>query len=455
MSENTEIKISEDDSGYGTESIATLFLKIVIPSILAMLITGAQGMIDGLFLGNFIGENAMASANIAYPFLQIILGITFVVSIGGTAFMGRCLGTNEVEKANYIFRSCCVALLFSSVFLMVTGGLCSDFFADIFGASENLRQGTSEYIQVIAIFAPFAMFYIFFAFTNRMIGRTELFVIASVICVGGNICFNYLFIVELNLGMVGAGLATGLSYALGFFINIKPMFTKKTIINVYQGKFSGNLLGKLLYNGSSEGITSISNAVTTLVFNYTFMYYYGDSGVASFTIVNYIGQFATILMFGMADGVTPLISYNVGANFMDRVKKIMYCAVIGNIFIGILACSVVQIYGEMLIGLFADGNTELIALTYEGAKLYALSFLLSGFNILISSYFTAKGDSLHSILVSSSRGLTFILIGITILPKLFDVTGVWLVVPFADSITLGISVYLLQKMKKNPTSIDL
>lgn len=445
MSENKEMNISEDDSGYGTDSVPKLFLKIVIPSIIAMVITGTQGMIDGLFLGNFIGENAMASANIASPFLQIIMGTTFVVSIGGTAFMGRCLGTQEVEKANDIFRSCCVALVVSSIILMLSGGLCSDYFADIFGASETLHQGTSEYIQIIAFFAPFAMFYIFFAFTNRVIGIPELLLIASVVCVGGNICFNYLFIVVLDLGMVGAGLATGLSYSLGFFINIKPMFSRKSTINVFQGKFSGELLGQLLYNGSSEGITSLSNAVTTLVFNYTFMYYYGDSGVASFTIVNYIGQFATILMFGMADGVTPLISYNVGANFKDRVKKIMCYGVIGNILIGILACSVVQIYGEVLVGLFVDGNPELVALTYAGAKLYSLSFLISGFNILISSYFTAKGDSLHSVLVSSSRGFTFILIGISILPKLFDVTGVWLVVPFADSITLGICFYLLHK----------
>ncbi|MFI3253675.1 MAG: MATE family efflux transporter [Eubacteriales bacterium] len=439
---------SDENNCYGTDSIFSLFLKVVLPSIIAMLVTGIQGVIDGLFLGNYIGDSAMASATIASPFLQILMGITMVISIGGTAFISRTLGVNDLPKAQDIFKSCFVALSASSICIILSAWFYSEQFAVLFGASDTLLQGASDYIRVIGLFSPFVMFYVLFAFTNRVIGKPHLLFLASIACVVANITLNYLFIAVLELGMTGAGLATGLSYSLGFLINIKPLFSKKTDVNVFKGKFHWNLLGTLLYNGSSEGITSISTAISIWVFNLTFMHYYGDSGVASFTIVNYISQFTTTLLFGMADGVTPIVAYHYGANLRERIMKIMKVALLGNFFVGLFVCFSVQIWGETLIEMFADGNTELISMTQSGAKIYALAFLLSGFNILISAYFTAKGDALNSVIVSSSRGLVFILIGIFTLPHLFNVTGVWLVVPFAEVVTLGISLFLLSKQSK-------
>lgn len=449
--ENTqkeEVNDSTKDNDYGTASISSLFLKVVLPSIIAMLITGIQGVIDGLFLGNYMGDSAMASANIASPFLQILMGITMVISIGGTAFISRTLGVNDLPKAQDIFKSCFIALSVSSICIILSAWFYSDQFAILFGASDTLLQGASDYIRVIGIFSPFVMFYVLFSFTNRVIGKPHLLFLASIACVVANITLNYLFIAVLELGMTGAGLATGLSYSLGFLINLKPILSKNTVVNVFNGRFHWKLLGVLLFNGSSEGITSISTAISVWVFNLTFMYYYGDSGVASFTIVNYIAQFITTLLFGMGDGVTPIIAYHYGANLQERIEKTMKFAVLGNFLVGICACLSVQIWGEALIRLFADGNGELISMTLSGAKIYALSFLLSGFNILISAYFTAKGDAINSVIVSSSRGLVFILIGIFTLPSFFDVTGVWLVVPFAEVVTLGISFYLLSKQSK-------
>ncbi|WP_409969393.1 MATE family efflux transporter [Bengtsoniella intestinalis] len=449
--ENTqkeEVTDSTKDNDYGTASISSLFLKVVLPSMIAMLITGIQGVIDGLFLGNYMGDSAMASANIASPFLQILMGITMVISIGGTAFISRTLGVNDLSKAQDIFKSCFIALSVSSICIILSAWFYSDHFAILFGASDTLLQGASDYIRVIGIFSPFVMFYVLFAFTNRVIGKPHLLLMASIACVVANITLNYLFIAVLQLGMIGAGLATGLSYSLGFLINLKPILSKNTVVNVFNGRFHWKLLGVLLFNGSSEGITSISTAISVWVFNLTFMYYYGDSGVASFTIVNYIAQFTTTLLFGMGEGVTPIIAYHYGANLQERIEKTMKFAVLGNFLVGICSCLSVQIWGEALIRLFADGNGELISMTLSGAKIYALSFLLSGFNILISAYFTAKGDAINSVIVSSSRGLVFILIGIFTLPSFFDFTGVWLVVPFAEVVTLGIILYLLSKQSK-------
>lgn len=450
---NSEIEIShlDENSSYVTNSIPILFLKVVLPSIIAMLITGMQGMIDGLFLGNFIGNSAMASASIASPFLQILIGISMVVSIGGTAFMGRSLGIKDVSKTRDIFKTCLIALSLCSILMVIIVWFFSDHLAILFGASDSLMQGASDYIRILGFLSPFVTLYFLFSFTNRGIGKPHLLLISSIVCVLGNILLNYIFVVVLELGMTGAGLATGLSYFLGLLVNIKPMFSRNTVVNVFQGKFSWKLLGTLLYNGISEGITSISTADCIWIFNLTFMYYYGDAGVTSFTIVNYIAQFTTILLFGMSDGVTPIIAYHYGAGLKGRIIKIMKVASFGNFLVGLFVCFSIQIWGEKLIGMFADGNMELILMTQSGAKIYSFAFLLTGFNILISAFFTAKGDALNSVIVSSSRGLVFILIGIFTLPYLFDVTGVWLVVPFAEVITLSISLCLLFKQSKTKT----
>lgn len=443
-----EIASTTQDDFFGTESIGNLFLKVVIPSIIAMVIIGIQGIIDGLFLGNFIGPNAMASANIASPVLQIIMAIAMVISIGGTAFIGRCLGDNDTDTARDIFKSCFIAVIVMSVIIVIIGLFFSRNLAVLFGANEVLVDGSSDYIRVIALLAPTTLFYILFSFVNRIIGKPHLFLIGSITGVVSNVIFNYLFIVVLELGMTGAGLATSLSFTIGFLINIAPMVNKNTIVNIHVGKFDMDLLKKALYNGSSEGITGVATGVTVLVFNLTFMHFYGEAGVSAFTIVSYIAQFTSMIMFGMADGVTPILSYNFGSNDKERIKKVMITSIICNTLMGVVALLVVMFFGETLIGFFAKGDLELIELTYFGAKIYAIQFLLCGFNILISSYFTAKGDALKSVMVSSSRGLIFILIGIFTLPWIFGVTGVWLVAPFADVMCVFVSIYVLTRKPK-------
>lgn len=427
---------------YGTASIPNLFITVVIPSIISMIIFGAQGIIDGLFLGNYVGTSAMASANIASPFLHIIFGISFVIGTGSTAYIGRCLGSNEINKAQNIFKTCYNTLLVASIVVLSTGYFFSSTISILFGASDTLLADSSQYIKILSIFSPLIMLYLFFSFTNRAIGRPHLLMYGSIACVLGNVIFNYIFIVLLNLDMTGAALATSLSFTLGFIINIFPMISKKTIVNIYSGKYNTNLLYTVACNGASEGINATAIAVTTLLFNLTFMHYYGDSGVASFTIVNYIGQFVCNLLFGIADGITPIISYNIGANLNHRVRKIMKVSILSNFIIGVLTMLFVWTNCELIIGLFSNSDKTLISMTSYGAKIYAISFLFAGFNIIFSAYYTAKGDAFSSAIIAASRGLIFIVIGIITLPHLWGIRGVWLVIPLADIFTIFICFHL-------------
>lgn len=433
-----------NETSLGSEKISTLFLKIVLPSMISMVIIGLQGMIDGLFLGNYVSSNAMASVNLAQPFNQSTSAITFVLSIGASAYIGRLLGANDTKTARTVFKTAFLTILLTGVAIFFSGQFFHEQIAELLGANEILMEETAQYIKISSIFLPFFQVYILCSFMNRLLGKPHLFILGTVLSILANICFNFLFIAHLEMGVLGAAIATGLSYLVGFVVNFPTMFNKNAQINVFTGSFSFSFLLKMSYNGASEGITSISTALTTLIFNLTFMHFYGESGVAAYTIISYLAQVGTLLIFGVVDGINPIISYNFGANKKNRVKEVVFIAFVLNLVIGMFTYAIIFFCGESLIALFSD-DAALISLTYSGAKLYGTLFFVCGVNILASSYFTAIGEAFNSILISSSRGIIFIILGIFVLPSLFQVTGVWLVAPFADFVTLLLTFVLRKK----------
>lgn len=439
---------TEQKNNLGTEKISKLFLTIVIPSIIAMVIMGVQGMVDGLFLGNFVGSNAMASVTIVMPFIQISSGIGMIVGIGGTAFIGRTLGADDTTTAQNIFKTSFITIVISGVIILILGTFFGTNIVQLLGANEVLLNDSSLYIKTVTFFLPMLLMYYLLSFVNRIIGKPELFLIGTISSILVNVCLNYLFIVKMNLGVQGAALATGISYTVSFIINIPPILSKKSIVNVFGGKFNSKILGQVIYNGSSEGVTSVATSVTTLLFNLTFIHYYGEIGVSAFTIIGYIAQISNLLIFGVVDGISPIISFNYGAKSYERVKKVINVSIVTNFLLGVATYLIVFLFGEKLIGMFTGDNLELIEITYNGAKLYISMYFICGLNILASSYYTAIGEALKSIIISASRGLVFIIIGVTVLPRVLGVTGVWLVAPFSDLVTLLVVIIIINKSSK-------
>lgn len=437
-----------NENKLGTEKISKLYMTIVIPSMFAMLIIGIQSLIGGLFLGTFVGANAMASVNIAIPFFQLLQAVGMVLSIGGMAYIGRLLGAGKDEEAKTVFKTGVIALLASAVAFSVVTQLLAEPIMKIMGANEVLIHDAVIYIRFISCYLPFMFMYYFTSMVNRVIGKAHLFTISTVVSIIVNVSLNYITIVQLEMGIYGTVISSGVTNFLSFLINVRPYLKRDTVLNIYEGKFNRVVLGKISYNGSSEGVTSLSTAVTMWLFNLTFMHYYGESGVTAFSIINYISNVAILLIFGIADGISPVVSYNYGAGLKERVKKIVATAAVIVLSFGVLTYATIYLKGEQLIAFFGKGDMELVSLTYNGAKIYATMFFLCGVNILASAYFTAIGDALKSILVSGSRGLVFILIGIATLPRIFGVTGVWAVVPFADMITFMIVILLVLSLRR-------
>ena len=430
-----------------TQNPLKLIVKYSLPALIAMIINGVQGMIDGIFVGNFIDSNALASVNIASPFTQVIIGLSMIVSIGTQSHVSIKLGMGDEKKAKDTFQTFFKLICVFAILITVIGVLFSSQIATALGADEVLLEDAATYIKTLAIFSfPMCLMF-YFGFLNRVTGKPQLYLFGAILSVIVNVSLNYLFLAHLNLGIQGAALATGLAYTAALFVVISPSFKKSTLLNVFAGKFCTKTIAPVLYNGCSEGISSLSTAVTVFLFNTSLMAVAGADGVAAFTAINYIGTFGALLLFGISDGIGPIVSYNYGAGKSERVKTIMKLSYIGNFFFGTIVFCILFFFGESLVGIFIKDNPDLVQFAANGSKLYAFAFLLSGFNVLTSGYFTFIGKGLESVIVASSRGIIFVSLGILVLPKFLEVSGIWLSVPFAEVMAFIVSIGLLYYQK--------
>lgn len=428
----------------GTEKISKLFVKFTIPAIIGMVVTSLQTIIDGIFVGRFVGANALASINIARPFMDLIFGPTFIIAIGAISYIGRALGARETEKAQSAFRTATLLGFGLGMIITLIGVSFSNQLADLFGSSALLHDDVATYIRTISIFAPMILPMVFFGFASRILGNPQVYLYGSILSVIVNISLDYLLVKEAQMGIFGAALATGLAFSASLLVTIIPMLKKSNSINLFVGHWTPSIIGPMLYNGSSEGIVSLSNALTVYLFNRTFMALAGESGVAAYTTISYIASFAVMSVFGISDGISSIISYNYGNRRIDRIHEVLKLATRSSLIIGTILLFVTNIHSESMVSLFIQDNPGVISMAVEGATLYAFSFLLVGFNIIQSAYFTAIGNARVSVMIALSRGLLGITLGILILPHFLGVNGVWLTVPFAEGVTF-LFVLVLKK----------
>ncbi len=446
---------NEKDNVFSAQSIAKLMLKYCVPAVIAMLITGVQGMIDGIFVGNFIGPNALASVNIAMPFVHVIIGVSMVISIGTQSYVGINLGAGNNEKAQNAFKTFIVIITAIAALITTAGLTLNKQLALFLGANEVLIDDVSTYIKYSSLLAVPICIMFYFGFLCRIVGKPERYLYGTILSVIVNVALDYVLIAKLNLGVAGAALATGIAYSSALVFVVSPMLNKSNAVNIFVGKLSKEGIGAVFYNGSSEGINSFSAAVTAFLFNTSLMEIAGEGGVTAFTAINYVGTFGSMLLFGISDGIGPIVSYNYGMQNYKRVKKIMSSAYICNFAFGAIIFSLLFFFGETLVDFFISDSPELVALAVSGGKLYAFSFLMSGINVLNSGFFTFIGRGLESVTVAASRGFVFVSIGIFVLPMFLHINGIWLSVPFAELCALIIGAYLLKRTTKRFNNVQI
>ena len=432
-----------------TGSIPHLFVKFVIPGMLALFLLSAQIFIDGVLVGNFVGANAMASINLVIPIYGLLIAFAIVICVGCQCMIGMKLGEGDLQTANDALRT---GLVFAVIVSWIIGAVvfvASPALITVMGANDVLTDDGVTFIRVLAIFFPMPVAMFMCDSVIKAMGRPIYATVGMITMVVTNIVLDLLFIVVFKWGVGGAAFATGISYFAGVLVYMPALLHRHTPVNLFAGRFRTNLIGKMLYIGSAEGVTELSTCIVTLMFNIVLMHYAGEKGIAAFTAINYLNFVLMSCIIGMSEGLRSIISYNYGMGNHSRIRKTLRLATRVTMAFAVVMFIAFHFFGrEMVTIFFRAGETEIILMAANATAILAFAYLFSGFNILIAGYFTSVGQAKYSLIISVLRGVGLLSVFMLFLPALLGIRGIWLTVPLAEIITLAVAgILYLRKIR--------
>lgn len=423
-------------------------LKFTIPAIIMMLFMSLYTIVDGIFISRFIGTTALSGLNIVYPFISFIHAVAIMFAAGGSAIIAIRMGEGKNDEARSVFSLIVYTGIFLGICISILGNIFIDEIIRFLGASPVLEKYSYDYLKVIISFTPFFILQILFQTFFITAGRPELGLRMTIVSGITNAVLDYLFMKTFGMGMTGAALATVSGYFIISMFGIVYFLKKRNNLYFVKVKMKWEIIKESCINGSSEMVTDISSGVVTFLFNIVMMKYMGEKGVAAITIILY-SQFVFIAVYlGFSMGTAPIISYNYGNKNKVQLKRIFkICSkLIMSSSIGVFILSL--IFAKYIVGFFAPEGTEVYAIAKKGFSLFAIGYLFAGYNIFSSSLFTALSNGKISAIISFMRTLVFIVLGIFFLPMIFKVNGIWLAVPFAEVLSILISLLFIKKRKE-------
>lgn len=424
-------------------------IKFTIPTIIMMIFTSIYGVVDGLFVSNYAGSNAFASINLIMPAIMILGTIGFMLGTGGSAIVSKTLGEGENEKANKYFSMFIYLEIILGFIFTILGLIFLESVAKALGATEDMMNDCLTYGRILLIgIVPFVLQNSFQSFIV-VAEKPKFGLIITVIAGVTNMILDFLFIGVFKWGVAGAAIATIISQFVGAIIPLVYFFREnKTMLRLGKTKFEFSPIINACTNGSSEMVTNLSMSLVSILFNKQLMEFAGANGVSAYGVIMYIGFLFSGTYVGYSVGTAPIISYHYGAKNKEEVKGLLNKSVKLLGIVAVVMTILAEIMAQPLASIFVGYDKELLELTVDAIRLYSLSYIISWFNIFASSFFTALNDGFVSALISFMRTLLFQVISILILPRLFELNGVWLSVTVAEIFAIVVSVICFVKNRK-------
>ena len=436
------------DELFANDKVSNVFIKLAIPSVLVLLLMISTFLIDGILIGQFVGLEGLAAFNLVYPMFSLLIAIAIVIATGGSAMVGKYLGQNKINKANQIFNLALVLAVIFSIILSTTTLFFADDITIFLGATNLLFEPTKEYFSTLAVF--FILFIIGLVFQHfiRNEGNFIYPIISTAVSVGINIPLTYVFLGVWGWSLGAAALGTGISMIPSTILLIVYFLRKQSIMSYGRPVFDFSVIKKILYNGSSDGLSEISAGIVVLAFNLILVQHLGEIGIAAFAIISLTSLIMIMICAGLAMTLQPMVSYNFGANKINRVKDTLKISIKLGIMVGVIFYLSVFLFGEYFIELFSGEDEELTSLAFDAIRVYGLSYIFLGINYLSSGYLTALQKPRTSLMISMSYNLIFVIVGLTAFSHFFSTPGIWWAVPFANIITIFISLYFVKRTNK-------
>lgn len=420
-----------------------MILQFSIPSIIAMLLQTAVTITDGFYTGNYVGEQALAAINLGLPILYFYLGAGLCVGIGGSVICGRLLGEGQKQKADEVFSQTMVT---AAVVCLLISVLAFALFQPILGilrADGSLVGYFTQYYRIMLFTYPLMVMGTVLGMFIRVDGRPQICMFVSIAGCVLNVILDYVFVALMGLGVRGSAIGSLLVQLVSAGIQLGYFRSKSAGIRWHRFSFDREINKEMLFNGSSEFIGEMASAISMFAFNYVLMKYVGAEGVAAFTILGFVVYGYSMICIGFGQGISPLVSLCRGAREMQTaigIRKITNGILL---VAGVLVAGSFALAGRGYAGMFGC-SSQVADMVATGFRLYAVTFLIMGYDVINSIYFTSCGDAKSSALISALRGIVLLLAFTFLLPAIFGMNGVWMAAPCTEVLTAIVSFYLIQ-----------
>lgn len=438
-----EQSIEPSENKVLTGSIVGNFFALFIPSIVGLLAFSSATLIDGIFIGNYVGAEALAAVNLLIPLLTILFGIGYMLAVGGSVRGGKYIGQGHFDRASSVFSKVLIICLGFGVLVVSLGLIFEEGVYQVLGATKELMPLMSEYFLIRFPFMIPEMFIIVMYYFVRIDGFANFSAIGILLSSILNVILDYIFLVQFNWGLSGAAWATGLAQVVPilFFLSYFGFKDRKLRFSWKQKHWFEILHAS--FNGLSEFINEVSASIVAFILNWLLITSVGTNGVAAITIINYLLLVGLMVVYSISEACQVFVSQNFGAKNEHRIKHFFVVIAIACAITSFIAISLLLGFTEGMVDMFLDDESDDAArLAMEYVNILWPLFLVNGFTICISAYLTALHKARESASIALARSLVFPCVLMFVLYTFIPSISFLWALPIAEGLTFILAITL-------------
>ncbi|MBR4226217.1 MAG: MATE family efflux transporter [Candidatus Methanomethylophilaceae archaeon] len=418
-------------------------LRFTLPSIAMMLFISSYSIVDGAFISNFVGTDALASINIMMPVMSLLTGVGFMFATGGSAYIANLLGKGEQEKARGSMSLIVLVLLAVAIVFVLVAELFAEPLVRMLGADDTIAGSALEYAYGFLPFIPFLVLQFVMVQLLIVAGRPGMSLSVSVAGGLANIVLDYLLIVVLDMGLTGAAVASGIGSLVPSLAGALFFLDGSRTLHFTRPSKDMSSIASTCSNGISEMAGELSGGVTTLCYNLVMMSYIGPDGVSAITILSYVQFLALAAIIGYSNGIAPVMSFDHGAGDRDGMRRVFRFSLKFVAVLSVAIFVVMELFSQQIAGFFAEGSDDVMDITVYGARIFSFGFLLMGLNVYASSLFTSLSNGPVSALISLIRSLILLAPLVLLIPMAFGIDAIWYAIPVTELVTAVLATLLI------------
>ncbi|MCK5148918.1 MATE family efflux transporter [bacterium] len=431
------------------ENVGRLLFKLSVPAIVGMFVMALYNIVDTIFVGKGVGTMAIGALSIAFPLQMITMGFSQMIGIGAASLLSRSLGEGNIDKAGKIIGNALAIAVCSGLVLSGLGLIFIEQILSLFGATDTLAPVAEKYISVILIGLVFQALSMTMNNMVRAEGRARVAMMTMIIGAVGNIILDALFILKFHWGVAGAAWATVISQSITTAFLIHFFYSGRAIVRPrwVHWRLDKGILHSIFSVGIATFARHSAMSILSMIMNRTLANFGGDMAIAVYGILFRVLMFVFMPMMGIAQGMQPIVGFNYGAGRFDRLRHTVRLAMIISSAFSIIGTLILSLFPKPIFNLFSNDIT-LINMGRQALHWVIRAFPLVGFQVVAATMFQAIGKVVPNFILSLSRQIFFLIPLILILPRYYQLTGVWMAFPVSDILSAILTTIFLLRIRK-------